>query len=118
AVGSDIAMMAYGLGVLAAFMTAFYSWRLLWLAFHGEPRMDQHIYDHAHEAPKIMWMPLLVLVAGALFSGWLGYDYFVGEKRIAFWAVSLVTSEYDILHAAHNIPYWAIILPTLVGVAG
>lgn len=118
AAGSSIGHMAYWLGVIAAFMTAFYSWRLLWLSFHGEARMDKHTLDHAHEAPKIMWMPLLVLVAGAIFSGWLGYDYFVGDQRIAFWAGSLVTSEHDILHAAHHIPLWAIFLPTLVGVVG
>jgi NADH-quinone oxidoreductase subunit L len=118
AFGNNIGLFAYGAGVLAAFMTAFYSWRLLWLAFHGKPRMDHHTFDHAHEAPKIMWMPLLLLAAGTVVSGVLGYPYFVGENRVEFWDGSLVTDEHDILHAAHEIPTWAVFLPTVVGVLG
>jgi NADH-quinone oxidoreductase subunit L len=118
AAGHDIAIFAYWAGIAAAFMTAFYSWRLLWLTFHGTPRMDHHTFDHAHEAPKIMWMPLLILVAGALFTGFLGYPYFVGKKRFDFWGDSLVTVKHDILDKAHHIPEWAILLPTAVGVVG
>jgi len=118
AAGPGLAYTAYWLGIVAAFMTAFYSWRLMWLTFHGKPRMDHHTYDHAHEAPKIMWMPLLVLAAGAIFAGYLGFDYFVGEKRLDFWGNALVTQEDDILHLAHHIPEWAELLPTLVGVVG
>ena len=65
AAGPGVGTYAYWVGILAAFMTAFYSWRLLWLTFHGKPRMDHHTFDHAHESPKIMLLPLLVLVAGA-----------------------------------------------------
>src|SRR5690606_25171410 len=86
--------------------------------FHGETRLDSEHFYRAHEAPRIMWVPLLVLVLGAIFSGWLGYDYFIGDKRMAFWSGSLVTSEHDILHLAHSIPFWAIMLPTLAGVVG
>lgn len=118
AAGHDIGRFAYWIGVLAAFMTAFYSWRLLWLAFHGTPRMDHHTFDHAHEAPKIMWMPLLILVAGALLAGVLGYPYFVGEERFEFWGNSLVTGEHDIISHAHHVAEWAAYLPTLVGIAG
>ena len=114
----SIGLFAYWVGIVAAFMTAFYSWRLLWLTFHGTPRMDHHTFDHAHEAPKIMWMPLLVLTAGALFAGWLGYPYFVGKERLAFWGGSLVTRHHDVLDQAHHIPHWAILLPTAVGVIG
>lgn len=118
AFGNDVGYFAYWAGVLAAFMTAFYSWRLLWLAFHGKPRMDNHTFDHAHEPPRSMIFPLFILVAGALLSGWLGYDLFVGEGRVRFWGNSLVTSSHDILHDAHNIPSWAIFLPTVVGIVG
>jgi NADH-quinone oxidoreductase subunit L len=118
AAGPGLGHMAYWLGVIAAFMTAFYSWRLLWLAFHGKPRMDHHTFEHAHEAPKIMWIPLLVLAAGAIFSGALGYYYFVGEGRVDFWDGSLVVGEHDILHLAHEDPSWAVFFPTEVGILG
>ena len=118
AFGENIGAFAYWSGVTAAFMTAFYSWRLLWMAFHGKPRMENHVFDHAHEAPRIMILPLLVLVAGALLAGWLGYDSFVGEGRLRFWGNSLVTASDDILHHAHGIPAWAVYLPTLAGMIG
>ncbi|MDB5478358.1 MAG: NADH-quinone oxidoreductase subunit [Alphaproteobacteria bacterium] len=118
AAGPGIGQFAYWAGIVAAFMTAFYSWRLLWLTFHGTPRMDHHTFDHAHEAPKIMWMPLLILAAGALFAGWWGHDYFIGEDRFEFWGNSLVIGEHDIIHRAHEGPHWAAYLPTVMGVIG
>jgi NADH-quinone oxidoreductase subunit L len=118
AAGPGIGHFAYFLGVLAAFMTAFYSWRLLWLTFHGKPRMDHHTFDHAHEAPKIMWMPLLVLATGALFAGVLGHNLFVGEGRFEFWNHSLVTTPHDILDHADLDPSWSVFFPTEVGVFG
>jgi NADH-quinone oxidoreductase subunit L len=69
---------AYWAGILAALMTAFYSGRLLFMTFHGKPRMDQHTYDHAHESPPVMLTPLILLSVGALFAGALGYAGFVG----------------------------------------
>ena len=69
---------AYWMGIAAAFMTAFYSGRLLFMTFHGKPRMDHHTYDHAHESPPVMLTPLIVLSIGALFAGFLGYEGFVG----------------------------------------
>jgi NADH-quinone oxidoreductase subunit L len=52
-----------------AAITAFYMFRLWYLTFAGEPR-DQHVYDHAHESPKIMYMPLIVLAVFAVVIGW------------------------------------------------
>ncbi len=69
---------AYWMGIAAAFMTAFYSGRLLFMTFHGKPRMDHHTYDHAHESPPVMLTPLMILAFGALFAGFLGYSGFVG----------------------------------------
>ena len=69
---------AYWMGIAAAFMTAFYSGRLLFMTFHGKPRMDHHTFDHAHESPPSMLTPLMLLAVGALFAGALGYAGFVG----------------------------------------
>ncbi len=71
-------MFAYWMGIMAAFMTAFYSGRLLFMTFHGKPRMDHHTLDHAHESPPVMLTPLVILAVGALFAGFLGYEGFVG----------------------------------------
>ena len=63
---------AFWMGEFAAILTAFYSGRLIWLTFHGEPRADEHTMHHVHESPPVMLVPLIVLAIGAVFSGWLG----------------------------------------------
>jgi NADH-quinone oxidoreductase subunit L len=67
---------AFWLGAGAAFLTALYSWRLIIMTFHGKPRMTKETFDHVHEAPKVMWMPLIVLATGAVIGG---YGWFGGQ---------------------------------------
>ena len=55
--------------MLAAFLTAFYSWRLLFMTFHGKPRADHHVMEHVHESPAVMLVPLVLLAIGALVAG-------------------------------------------------
>jgi len=65
----------YGLwaaGVITAGLTTFYMFRQLFMVFHGECRADAHARAHLHESPARMTLPLVVLAAGAIFSGWLG----------------------------------------------
>lgn len=69
---------AFWMGIAAALMTAFYSARLLFMTFHGKPRMDHHTFDHAHESPPVMLTPLIILGVGALFAGFVFYESFVG----------------------------------------
>ena len=57
---------AYWLLVVAAFMTAFYAWRLMFLTFHGSTRADRETYEHAHESPWVMLVPLIILALGAV----------------------------------------------------
>ncbi len=75
---STVGMLAWGLGMAAAVMTAFYSWRLLFMTFHGAPRADEKVMAHVHESPAVMLVPLAVLAAGAIFAGALLYEPFVG----------------------------------------
>ncbi len=111
--------IAFWLGVVAAFMTAFYSWRLLLLTFHGAPRASKEVMSHVHESPAVMIVPLIVLAAGAVFAGYLGYDLFVGEGREAFWGDSiLVLAANDSIDAAHHVPTWVKMAPLVMGVAG
>src|SRR5258706_12491401 len=76
-------MYAYWLGIAAALLTAFYSWRLLILTFHGAPRADHHTMEHVHESPNVMIFPLYVLAFGAIVGGYLGFSLFVCELRAA-----------------------------------
>lgn len=62
-------------GLAAAFMTAFYMFRLYFMTFTGKPR-DQHAYDHAHESPYSMTVPLMILAFLAIFAGWWGIPWF------------------------------------------
>ncbi|PZQ99266.1 MAG: NADH-quinone oxidoreductase subunit L [Cereibacter sphaeroides] len=66
--------------VIAACMTSFYSWRLMFMTFYGAPRGDHHAHDHAHESPKVMLIPLGVLALGAVFSGMIWYGVFFGDS--------------------------------------
>ncbi|MEP2030069.1 MAG: NADH-quinone oxidoreductase subunit L [Paracoccaceae bacterium] len=65
--------------VIAAALTSFYSWRLMFLTFYGAPRGDKHTHDHAHESPKTMLVPLGVLSFGAVVAGMVWQPSFFGH---------------------------------------
>jgi NADH-ubiquinone oxidoreductase chain 5 len=77
-VTSVLATFAFVLGVSGAFLTAFYSMRLLFLAFLTKPRGYREVYMHAHEPGIFMLLPLMLLVLGAIFVGFIFKDMFVG----------------------------------------
>lgn len=82
--GSNAATFAFWMGLIAALMTAFYSWRLIFMTFHGEYRGDKHTFDHAHESPKTMLLPLGLLSVGAVAAGFVFYSKFMGNAG-DFW---------------------------------
>lgn len=114
------ARFAFWMGIVAAFFTAFYSGRLLFMTFHGASRASQEVQSHIHESPKIMIYPLLLLAAGALFAGFIGAKLFgMIDPDGAFWQGAVQTGGEDgILHHAHNVPVWVIALPLCMAVAG
>ena len=61
------------IGYITALMTAFYMFRLMFLAFHGRPRMSHEVEHHIHESPRSMTVPLVILAICAIFAGWLGW---------------------------------------------
>jgi len=61
------------IGYVTALMTAFYMFRLMFLAFHGRPRMSHEVEHHIHESPRSMTVPLVILAICAIFAGWLGW---------------------------------------------
>ncbi|MFS8038538.1 NADH-quinone oxidoreductase subunit L [Xanthobacter sp. AM11] len=104
--------------VAAAALTSFYSWRLVFMTFHGHPH-DHHHYEAAHESPKVMTIPLGVLGFGSVVSGFLLYNVFVGEGVHHFFRHSIfMGAENHILHAMHDIPGWAKYLPTVMMALG
>ncbi|MHA6692361.1 NADH-quinone oxidoreductase subunit L [Devosia sp. A449] len=123
AVGGNTGMFAFWMLVVAALFTSFYSWRLIHLTFHGAPRPathahDEHAepdthaqhgsaYDHAHEAPAVMQLPLYVLALGAVLAGAVFYGMFFGDVAQVeqFFAGSLVV-DHEIIEAAHHVPVW------------
>ncbi len=111
--------LAFWLGIAAAFMTAFYSWRLLFMVFHGRPRATPEVMSRVHESPKVMTLPLIGLAIGAVFAGYLGFEAFVGEGRVEFWGAAILVLEgNDAIEAAHQVPLWVKLLPLGMGAGG
>ena len=119
AADTGVGSYAFWLMVAAAAMTAFYSWRLIFLTFHGETRADRHTYDHAHESPDTMMIPLYVLAAGAVLAGVVWYGDFVWHHEGAFWGPAIFTAEGNtVLHDAHEVPKIVKASPFLAMLAG
>jgi NADH-quinone oxidoreductase subunit L len=116
---SGVGMYAFICGLLAAFLTAFYSWRLLILTFHGKPRADHHTMEHVHESPAVMLVPLLLLAVGAVFAGAVFAPSFIGHHWEEFWNGAIVNAAHNhIMHHVHEVPGWVPLAPTIVGLAG
>ena len=110
---------AFWLLVIAAFMTSFYSWRLIFLTFHGETRADHHTFDHAHESPPVMLAPLAVLSVGAVLAGVVFAPYFIGHHYKEFWGPALFEApENHVMHAMHEVPEWVRWAPFLAMLSG
>jgi NADH-quinone oxidoreductase subunit L len=78
-IGSNI---LYVVGLATAAMTAFYMWRLMFMTFYGEGRMDEHTRHHIHESPRVMTVPLMILAAGSVLAGWLGVPKLFGQNSV------------------------------------
>jgi len=145
---SNAAAFAFWIGLIAALMTSFYSWRLIFMTFHGKFRGDHHTLDHAHESPWVMRLPLVLLSLGALFAGGLFYQYFL-KNYGDFWNGALpvdykshaaiapenlyaaAESAHDghdevkhggpfgwLFNKVHGYPYWVLLLPFVMSVTG
>ncbi|EJF88718.1 NADH-quinone oxidoreductase subunit L [Bartonella tamiae] len=110
---------AFWLLVIAALFTSFYSWRLIFMTFHGKPRATADVMHHVHESSAVMLIPLFVLAIGALFAGVIFQPYFFGDLYIGFWKGALFTGpENHIMHEAHNVPMWVKTSPFIAMVIG
>jgi NADH-quinone oxidoreductase subunit L len=116
---TGVGTYAFAMGVIAAAMTSFYSWRVVFMTFHGEYRGDPHHLDHVHDSPPVMLVPLVILAAGALFAGLAFETPFIGHEQAEFWRGAIVNlQEHTALDARHHIPTWVFFSPALVMILG
>ena len=92
--GLPFGMFAFWIGVIAAGLTSYYSWRLIFMTFHGKHRGDPEHLKHAHESGWVMLTPLILLAVGALFAGAAFKSDFVGKGALTFWGDSLPAGPY------------------------
>ena len=119
AAGTGAGSFAFWAGLAAAFMTAFYSWRLIFMTFHGEPRCDERTLAHIHESPKVMIVPLAVLALGSILAGWVAVNAFVGEGMEAFWGDSIrILPGHGALAASHHVPLLVKLSPLVLALVG
>lgn len=117
--GTEISEYAYGMGIFAATCTAFYSFRLLFLVFHGPANYNKSTAKHIHEAPMVMIIPLTLLAVGAVFSGVIGEKLHILGADLDFWNGAVaVLQENNVLERLHSLDLSVKITPTLAAVLG
>ena len=111
--GNTTGYYAAGIGVITAFLTSIYSWRLIFKTFHGEYNNKNIKIEETHESPLVMLIPLVLLSIGAIFAGYIFKELFVGhEGLINFWQESIFFLKP--LSTEHP-PLWFLLLtPILV----
>jgi NADH-quinone oxidoreductase subunit L len=116
---SNVGEYAFYLGLFVAFLTAFYSWRVIFMTFHGKSRGDIKIMANVLEAPRSMAIPMIILALGAIFAGLVATGWFVGDGAEDFWRESIfVLAENDPLEAAHHLGWTVKASPTVIGLLG
>lgn len=111
--GNTVGYYAAGVGVFTAFLTAIYSWRLIFKTFHGEYNNKSIKIEETHESPLIMLIPLIILSIGAIFAGFIFKDLFISlVDQNNFWAQSILFLEP--LSTEHPPTWFLLITPILV----
>ncbi|MFZ5693340.1 MAG: NADH-quinone oxidoreductase subunit L [Pseudomonadota bacterium] len=113
---NPLAPYAFAATVVAALLTSFYSWRLIFKTFFGTPH-DHHHYEAAHESPLTMLIPLYVLGAGSILAGYPFYEYFAGHHVQEFFRQAILQKP-DIIDAIHHVPLWVKLSPFVMMVIG
>ncbi len=109
---SSLGNYAASIGIFTAFLTSIYSWRLFFKTFHGPYNNKKIPINDTHESPFVMLAPLLFLAIGAVFSGYLFKETFIGHHSNDFWQASIFFLN-EVKH--DTIPTWFLFLtPTLV----
>jgi NADH-quinone oxidoreductase subunit L len=115
---NPMALYAFICTVGAALLTSFYSWRLIFKTFHGEPH-DRHHWRDAHESPLVMLIPLVVLALGSIVAGLPFKEIFAGHGVEGFFRESLTFAKGNtVLEHMHEVPLQIGILPTVMMAVG
>jgi len=116
---------AYFCVAAGAMVTALYSFRALFMTFHGKPRMDEHTLTHMQESPWVVWLPLIILAIPSIVLGYLLYMPILFNKAGMLSASIYVLPQHDVLakmahevtsplesalHALHSIIFWITLL--------
>jgi len=114
---SPVGKFVWVIGALVAFLTAFYSFRLIFLTFHGKFRGTHEQEHHLHESPKTMTVPLILLCIGAVASGWVGIPHLLGGGAhfMEFLKPVLGHSEAN---ATHTEEWMVMAISTIAGFSG
>ncbi len=102
---------AFTLGITAAFLTSFYSWRLIALVFHGRYRGNSH--HHPHESPKSMLIPLFILAIPSILAGFIGNHFHILSTE--FWHGAIHTS-HETIEKMHHVAAFIKYLPSILSV--
>ena len=109
---STVGFYAVAIGILTAVLTSIYSWRLLFKTFHGKYSNEKIKIKEMHESPMVMLVPLILLGLGAIGSGFLFKDLFIGhESSSEFWRNSILFLN-PIIHDLS--PTWLLLLTPLL----
>ena len=108
--GTNLGYLAATFGILTAFLTAVYSWRLIFETFHGNFNNSKLKIDSLHESPLVMLLPLIILSLGAIFSGILFKNLFINQE-INFWKESIM---FLIPLSTNHPPQWIILITPII----
>lgn len=112
---------AYFCVVVGAMVTALYSFRSLFMTFHGQPRMDEHTLSHVHESPWVVWLPLVVLAIPSVVLGYILYMPMLFDKASILGSSLFILPEHNVLaelahevtspfasmiHSVHSLTLW------------
>jgi NADH-quinone oxidoreductase subunit L len=116
---SNFGPYAFYMGILAAFLTAFYSWRLLFVVFYGKTNLSKKDFDHVTEVPKIMSIPLILLAVASVIVGFIGYKFWgmVSQEGNFFDDAIFLAKDNNILEEAYHVSLFVKLLPVIVSVA-
>jgi len=114
----DLGKFLWFLGTLAALLTAFYSWRLIYLTFHGEYRGKPGLDHHIHESPAVITVPLMFLAFGAVFAGYVGIPpvFLENGDRIGEFLAPVLGHPHG--HGTHAQEFFVMGASIFVAVAG
>lgn len=116
---SKFGAFAFYCGIIAAFLTAFYSWRLIFLVFHGKNKSDHHAFEHAHESPAPMLIPLIMLSIGSVIVGYVGVNFFnmiSSEGNFFSNSIFVAAENSNLLEEIHHAPFAVKIAPLVASV--